>query len=391
VVWISLDGFRGDYLQRVRPPTMSRLAHEGAFTSREVPIFPSLTFPNHIAQATGRTADGHGIPLNTFYDSMEKRLFTLPDNGEALRAEPIWITARRQGLRTAVVDWPMSHGQTGEFKSDFFYPGPFDNKRSDQQRMDELVQILGDDKARPPLRLVMSYIKNIDVIGHASGPNSPQVEQAVRDVDAIIDGTLKSIIDWFNSTHSPQDELYLLLTADHGMERVHTVVSLERLLGAELLQGARVAPNAPIACIYLDDLPASERDDRASRIVARLRENSFLSAWKSRDVPPQFHFSDPTRLGDVVVLLAPGFNGTALRIAATQPVPPGANLGAHGYDPAVCPAMLGGAIIWRYRHPIGGVDLGEIHNTQWHSTVAHMLGIQPAAGADPRYVQFKSN
>src|SRR4051812_49391457 len=68
VVWISIDGLRGDYLQRVHPPTLSRLAREGAFTTREIPVFPSLTFPNHAAQVTGTTPDRSGVPLNAFYD-----------------------------------------------------------------------------------------------------------------------------------------------------------------------------------------------------------------------------------------------------------------------------------------------------------------------------------
>src|SRR5262245_18739270 len=64
VVWISIDGFRHDYLARIAPPTLSRLAREGAYTTQQRPIFPSLTFPNHIAQVTGTGVDRHGIVLN---------------------------------------------------------------------------------------------------------------------------------------------------------------------------------------------------------------------------------------------------------------------------------------------------------------------------------------
>src|SRR5438045_4017685 len=30
-----------------------------------------------------------------------------------LQAEPIWLTAKRQGVRTLVHDWPLSHAQRG--------------------------------------------------------------------------------------------------------------------------------------------------------------------------------------------------------------------------------------------------------------------------------------
>src|SRR6185437_13564118 len=105
VVWISIDGFRGDYLQRFKPPTLTHLAIEGAFTTSERPIFPSLTFPNHIAQVTGTRVDVDGIPANDFYDTATRQTYNFPDDGGLIRSEPIWITAKRQGLRVAKIDW----------------------------------------------------------------------------------------------------------------------------------------------------------------------------------------------------------------------------------------------------------------------------------------------
>src|SRR5947207_12762026 len=42
VIWISVDALRHDYVARYRPPFLSRLAREGAFTEQLIPIFPSL-------------------------------------------------------------------------------------------------------------------------------------------------------------------------------------------------------------------------------------------------------------------------------------------------------------------------------------------------------------
>src|SRR5262245_49464409 len=89
VVWISIDGFRHDYLNRIKPPTLSRLAREGAVSTQVRPLFPSLTFPNHIGQVTGRGVDGHGIPLNRFFDTERKQVMSFPNDPTALRAEPI--------------------------------------------------------------------------------------------------------------------------------------------------------------------------------------------------------------------------------------------------------------------------------------------------------------
>jgi hypothetical protein len=386
VVWISIDAFRHDYIDRFHAPYLSKLASEGAFTHQEIPIVPSLTFPNHVAQATGATVDRHGIPLNTFYDPATNQTYDFPDQDSLIRCEPIWITAKRQGVRVAVIDWPMSHAQTGEWKSDYF-DQRFDEKKTDQQRLDEVVGILKSDRNSQPLRLVMSYISHVDTIGHRNGPDSPQIRQAVEEADAMLGRFFDSTTDWFNTSHAPQEDLYLLITTDHGMTPIHTLVSMERVIGAELMTGAKLQLGGPIACVYLNELPQAEREKRASQIVAKLKQMNMISAWKSKDMPAKYHFADPTRIGDVVALLPPGYSFTAQRIATTLPAT-GATIATHGYDPAVCPDMLGGAIVWHYKHPMNGKDLGPVNNTQWHATVAKLLGIKPAEGSDSRAIEL---
>jgi hypothetical protein len=59
----------------------------------------------------------------------------------------------------------------------------------------------------------------------------------------------------------------------------------------------------------------------------------------------------------------------------------------HGYDAAECPNMRGTAILWHYKHPMSSKNLGTVDNTQWHATVAKILGISPAPDTDPRAVR----
>ena len=73
VLWISLDGVRGDYIDKTDTPFFHRMIHEGAWTRRMTPITPSLTFPSHTSEATGTPADRHGIVGNAFYDETTKK------------------------------------------------------------------------------------------------------------------------------------------------------------------------------------------------------------------------------------------------------------------------------------------------------------------------------
>ncbi|HRP61814.1 MAG TPA: alkaline phosphatase family protein, partial [Phycisphaerales bacterium] len=78
VVWISVDGVRPDYLERGELPFLSKLMREGAVSRQLVPVFPSLTFPSHVSQATGVTAEKHGVTANSFIDKTDWRNHRYP-------------------------------------------------------------------------------------------------------------------------------------------------------------------------------------------------------------------------------------------------------------------------------------------------------------------------
>ena len=68
VILISLDGFRYDYLDKYRPPTLNKLAKEGVRAKWMIPSFPTKTFPNHYTMVTGLYPEHHGIVENNVYD-----------------------------------------------------------------------------------------------------------------------------------------------------------------------------------------------------------------------------------------------------------------------------------------------------------------------------------
>ena len=97
----------------------------------------------------------------------------------------------------------FNHTQLGEFKSDYFGER-FDTKETDDARLQRVAKILNDDRAQPPLRLVITYMSRIDHDGHKFGPNAPEIDQAVRETDESLGRFVQSTIDWFNAAHSPR-------------------------------------------------------------------------------------------------------------------------------------------------------------------------------------------
>lgn len=75
------------------------------------PTFPSLTFPNHFSIVTGLYNENHGITGNTIYDPQYKQKVNLIGGQNSLeeqwwnRSEPIWLTAKKQGLKTSSFFW----------------------------------------------------------------------------------------------------------------------------------------------------------------------------------------------------------------------------------------------------------------------------------------------
>ncbi len=68
VILISLDGFRYDYIDKYKPPTLNALAKDGVRAKWMIPSFPTKTFPNHYTIATGLYPEHHGIVANDVYD-----------------------------------------------------------------------------------------------------------------------------------------------------------------------------------------------------------------------------------------------------------------------------------------------------------------------------------
>lgn len=105
-VVVSLDGFRWDYPIWYDTPFFDQMANEGV-EANLIPSFPSKTGPNHYTLATGLYPDHHGIIANSFLDPKSGRRYALSDPSTSkdpyfYGGDPIWNTAERQGMRTAI-------------------------------------------------------------------------------------------------------------------------------------------------------------------------------------------------------------------------------------------------------------------------------------------------
>lgn len=313
-VFLSLDGFRWDYTEMYHTPFLNQLGQQGVKAVMR-PSFPSKTFPNHYTLATGLTPNSHGIIGNTFYDKASGLTFSLgnPQTKQDPRfwkGEPIWITAKRHGLRTATVYWPGSdvaiQGQHPDYWQDYERKPVL----SFIARAAEIERLLQLPVAERP-DLIMAYFEEPDHDGHEHGPVHFATRTTVEKMDQLLSQLYTAI-----STLPHADSINFVVTSDHGM----TQMSAERFIDLSALLPAEWTER------ILYDIPVQvfPKKDCADKIVRALQRQPHLRVWKKENVPAYLAYGSNENIGEVVILPDLGWyvGKTPYRLQ-----------GAHGYDP----------------------------------------------------------
>ena len=362
VVLVSLDGFRWDYLDRGLTPNLSRLAREGVRAEAMVPVFPTKTFPNHYTLVTGRYPAGHGILGN---------IFTAPDVGgrlslwdrEAVRdprfylAEPVWVTAERQGQRTAPLFWPGSEAPINGVRPS--YALPFDGEMPDTARVRRLLQWLDLPLERRPTFLTL-YSSAVDDAGHEYGPDAPETNGAIAQVDSLVGLLTAELV-----RHGRVRNMNLVIVSDHGMAStgLDRVIRLDDYVSAEAMQVDEMST-------LLTAWPVAGLEDSVYR---GLKRAPHLAVYRRAELPPRFHLGGSARVAPIVAIADEGW--TIAQRTAGNP-PPTIILGNHGFDDTL-PSM--GAIFIAHGPAFRrGIAVPPFRNIHLYPLLAEVLGITPA-------------
>ena len=229
VLLVSFDGFRYDYTNRLETPNFDYLEKWGTKSQSLKPIFPSFTFPNHYAIATGCYTNKHKIIGNEFskiFDNENIERYSYKDkttvqDAKWYGAEPIWVTAEKNNLISATYFWV---GSEAPIKG--FYPTYYKNYKNGVNPKDKVDQVIEwfslPVEERP--RLVCLYFNEPDHAGHVYGADSEEVNEQIKKSDEVLGYLLKSLtrLDIFN-------KINLIVLSDHGM----ATVSEERVINID--------------------------------------------------------------------------------------------------------------------------------------------------------------
>jgi predicted AlkP superfamily pyrophosphatase or phosphodiesterase len=309
VVLLSIDGMRWDYPARAGAATFARLASEGASSGALLPPFPSSTFPANASLATGVFSDRHGIVNNEFLDR-RRGPYRRDDDASWLLAEPIWVTAERQGVRTAVFHWVFSYtawqGTAATIRV------PYSAETTDREKIERIIEwiaLRGDDRPR----LILSYLHGPDAAGHADGPESAAVLERVRQTDHLLARLLRAL------ERAPKSAL--IVVSDHGMAGVSRVLRTRDLLGRGESRPVRAVSTGAVCNVYCPDPRACGAAESALKSVPG------MTVYRKDSLPGELRYRQPERTGDLVAI-AP--RGTYFADGRTDAIPA---RGMHGYPP----------------------------------------------------------
>ena len=353
---VSLDAFRWDYPTIYNTPWLDSIAANGV-AAIMVPSYPSSTFPNHFTLATGLVPDHHGIVNSQFWAPEKGELFSMGDSATRYNpyyfgGEPIWVTAKKQGVKSASIYWVGSDVAIQGLYPDYYLRWDNEPRLTYPQRVDEALRIAKLPESERP-SLLMVYFDEPDWTTHHYGPIAEESKAVIEELDSLM-GIL------YRGLKELDYGVNLIVTSDHGMTEIsdEKFISIEQTVNPDWVE--RIVSTNPTTIFCKEGC----RDS----LFEQLSKVKHISVWRKEEVPAHLNYGSSNHLGDIIVAPDLGW-----QFATT---PRGLN-GAHGYDINE-PDMQ---IIFRACGPDfkrGYTLPHSFSNVDLYSILAKLLKIEPA-------------
>jgi predicted AlkP superfamily pyrophosphatase or phosphodiesterase len=306
-ILVSLDGFRADFLNRGLTPTLNSLIAQGVSPRYMVPSFPSVTFPNHFTIVTGLYPESHGMVGNSFWDPEFQEEFIIEPSiiaqSKWWNAEPLWVTAEKQGVHSAIHMWPGSDAHIAGADPSFF--DRYNGSEALGRKVDRILQFLdlpgeeSDLETKRP-QFIAAYVPNVDSAGHKYGPNSTELGSTIAAVDKMLADLLQGI-----QARNLTEIINIVIVSDHGMATTSTdrLVQLENLIDIDLVK-------------HIDGWPLRGlrpgRPEDLNILWNQLSENArafpnSIEIYTRETMPERYHFSNNERIAPLWVIPKTGW------------------------------------------------------------------------------------
>jgi predicted AlkP superfamily pyrophosphatase or phosphodiesterase len=362
---VSFDGFRADYLSKTDTPNFDRLIQQGVTAEGLVPIFPTKTFPNHYAIATGLYPENNGLIGNNIYDPEMNARYSM-GNREAVEnpdwylGEPIWNTVEKQGKKAGTMFWigseaPIQNMRPSHWKS-------YDGRIPNEVRVDTVLKWM--TRENDPVDLGTVYFSFVDSQGHRYGPDSEEVVTAIQQADSLVGCLLEKLKEL-----DTKNTINLMIVSDHGMIEVFPdkKVVLDDFIDVNDINIISYSP-----ALMFNVKEGASKDE----IYTALKNNqNNYRVYSKEDIPERFHLKNNIRTSEFLMIADEGYtiNTNEYFESRGSSYPSG---GAHGFDNSNI--KMDALFVANGPAFKQGIKLGRIENIHLYEVMAKILKVAPA-------------
>ncbi|MGQ9575844.1 MAG: alkaline phosphatase family protein [Thermoguttaceae bacterium] len=340
LVFLSVPGLREKDVAAM--PHLRELMAGGEIAEL-VPSFPCVTCPVQANMTTGRYPDAHGVVANGFYwrERHEVQMWTAPN--ECIEKPQIWDLLSHHGLGLSSAVWFPLHAKGCE--ADYVCtPAPIHNPDGSESlwcytRPVELYGTLRDRLGHFPLvhfwgpmanvkstawilqsavyaaqtwrpNFFYIYVPHLDYDAQRYGPDSPQAQWAVGDLDRLLGRITRELRDAYG------EEPLWIVAGEYAIVPVDHVVYPNRLLREAGLLAVREQPDgehldlqASKAWALVDHqfshvFVADGDEGTIARVAGLFRSQPGIAEVLVGDQRGRYHLDHP-RSGEVILVSTP--------------------------------------------------------------------------------------
>ena len=390
IVLISIDGLRPEMYQNASwpAPHLRQLMKEGVYADHMKSVFPSYTYPSHVAMLTGALPTRSGIYYNAPMGSKGDWNWFTKD----IKVLTLWQALKQKGLTTSAVEWPVSVSPditynipeiwSNDHPEDritevrkYATPGLIEEiernatGKLDSVNMNEEYSGLDINAARIAAYIFITYKPNllalhfagVDGRQHEYGTEATQVKLAVENVDHSIGVLLEAI-----ERSGMKDSTTVIIVGDHGFANYNSFIQPNVWI-KELK--AKFQPAGGSCFLYLDDKKDASTFKQVKRILDTVSARKYFRVIEKKELDAMGVDSSAM----LALAAEPGyiFGGSSNGPAFGKTKSPG---GHHGYDPNIKEMYTGfiaaGAGINK------GRKINELCVTDIAPLIAKLLGVE---------------
>ncbi len=266
IILVSIDGLRNEDLinPKLNLPTLKSLPDRGALVLNVESVYPSQSLPAHATILTGMLPSDHGIVSDWKFDEKIGRASTEKyEAASDIKTDTIWQAAKRGGLKTAAINFPL----VNEAEIDF-------------NAQDTSVVPTWIEKNRPQLTMI-----RFDELANSIQRYGLGSSEAISALE-VIDSSLRKISEAVERA-GIMNETTFLIVSSHGYAKVeqefrpNVILAKKGFLTLDTRNwDATVRSSGGGAAVYLKDAKNEETAKEVAKLFEEIHKQESSPIWR---------------------------------------------------------------------------------------------------------------